>query len=547
MPTLDWLNRAAAFTTAAQVPYRLMDPVSSHGSAQGAADNLLIQGDNLEALKALLPFYRGQVKCIFIDPPYNTKSAFEHYDDNLEHSQWLSMMLPRLQLLRELLSEDGSIWVTIDDNEGHYLKVLMDEVFGRGNFVANVVWRSSDNSNNDAKTFSVDHNHIFVYSRSSGWLTNKLDAQEKRSHFKNPDDDPRGPWFDGNPLNSPKPRENLMYDLTAPNGNVIHHPPNGWRWERETMQEKMGSGEIRFNPAMTAIRRRTYLQEMEGLPPSSLWTDLLRTGHNRQAKSEQKKLDIESSDGLFDTPKPEKLLAEMLSIATNPNDLILDSFLGSGTTAAVAHKMGRRWIGIEMGEHAATHCLPRLQKVLDGEQGGISQTVGWQGGGGFAFVRLGAPIFDASGCIHPEVRFATLAAFVWQQETGTAFDAAHGQPGTPYVGTHSVFDSFSRLPNERESPISPEILTAPDAPPTPVLQSRTAYYLLFNGILGDKRPASGNVLTSAVLESLLTLHATTAHPDAPLVVYGEACRLGEARLALARVTFRHIPYDVKAR
>ena len=547
MPTLDWLNRAAAFTTAAQVPYRLMDPVSSHGSAQGAADNLLIQGDNLEALKALLPFYRGQVKCIFIDPPYNTKSAFEHYDDNLEHSQWLSMMLPRLQLLRELLSEDGSIWVTIDDNEGHYLKVLMDEVFGRGNFVANVVWRSSDNSNNDAKTFSVDHNHIFVYSRSSGWLTNKLDAQEKRSHFKNPDDDPRGPWFDGNPLNSPKPRENLMYDLTAPNGNVIHHPPNGWRWERETMQEKMGSGEIRFNPAMTAIRRRTYLQEMEGLPPSSLWTDLLRTGHNRQAKSEQKKLDIESSDGLFDTPKPEKLLAEMLSIATNPNDLILDSFLGSGTTAAVAHKMGRRWIGIEMGEHAATHCLPRLQKVLDGEQGGISQTVGWQGGGGFAFVRLGAPIFDASGCIHPEVRFATLAAFVWQQETGTAFDAAHGQPGTPYLGTYSVFDSCLRLPDERESPISPEISTAPDAPPTPVLQSRTAYYLLFNGILGDKRPASGNVLTSAVLESLLTLHATTAHPDAPLVVYGEACRLGEARLALARVTFKHIPYDVKAR
>ena len=547
MPTLDWLNRAAAFTTAAQVPYRLLDPVSSHGSAQGAADNLLIQGDNLEALKALLPFYRGQVKCIFIDPPYNTKSAFEHYDDNLEHSQWLSMMLPRLQLLRELLSEDGSIWVTIDDNEGHYLKVLMDEVFGRGNFVANVVWRSSDNSNNDAKTFSVDHNHIFVYSRSSGWLTNKLDAQEKRSHFKNPDDDPRGPWFDGNPLNSPKPRENLMYDLTAPNGNVIHHPPNGWRWERETMQEKMGSGEIRFNPAMTAIRRRTYLQEMEGLPPSSLWTDLLRTGHNRQAKSEQKKLDIESSDGLFDTPKPEKLLAEMLSIATNPNDLILDSFLGSGTTAAVAHKMGRRWIGIEMGEHAATHCLPRLQKVLAGEQGGISQTVGWQGGGGFAFVRLGAPIFDASGCIHPEVRFATLAAFVWQQETGTAFDAAHGQPGTPYVGAHSVFDSCLRLTDERESPISPEISTAPDAPPTPVLQSRTAYYLLFNGILGDKRPASGNVLTSAVLESLLTLHATTAHPDAPLVVYGEACRLGEARLALAGVTFKHIPYDVKAR
>jgi adenine-specific DNA-methyltransferase len=249
----------------------------------------------------------------------------------------------------------------------------------------------------------------------------------------------------------------------------------------------------------------------------------------------------------FGTPKPERLLQRILHIATNPHDLVLDSFLGSGTTAAVAHKMGRRWIGIEMGEHAATHCLPRLQKVIDGEQGGISQAVGWQGGGGFRFMRLGAPIFDADGCIHPDVRFATLAAFIWQQETGTAFDAAQGQSGTPYLGTHSVFDSCLRLPDGRERPISSEISDTPQAAPAPVLQSRTAYYLLFNGILGDKRPASGNVLTSAVLDALLALHARTAHPEAPLVVYGEACRLGPARLAQARVTFKHIPYDVKAR
>ena len=441
MPTLDWLNRATAFTTAARVPYRLLEQVSAHTSsvrpdstsvraepveAGGITDNLLIKGDNLEALKALLPFYRGQVKCIFIDPPYNTKSAFEHYDDNLEHAQWLSMMLPRLQLLRELLREDGSIWVTIDDNEGHYLKVLMDEVFGRGNFVANVVWQSSDNSHNDAKTFSVDHNQILIYSRSPGWLSNKLDAEEKRSHFKNPDDDPRGPWFDGNPLNSPKPRENLMYELAAPNGNVVAHPPNGWRWEPETMQIKLQSGEIRFNQAQTGIKRRTYLLEMKGLPPSTLWTDLLQTGHNRQAKTEQKALLSNSDIDLFDTPKPEKLLAKILHIATNPNDLVLDSFLGSGTTAAVAHKMGRRWIGIEMGEHAATHCLPRLQKVIDGEQGGISKAVGWGQakdgqpfqGGGFRFMRLGPTVFDEAGRIHPAVRFATLAAFIWQQETG---------------------------------------------------------------------------------------------------------------------------------
>ena len=278
----------------------------------------------------------------------------------------------------------------------------------------------------------------------------------------------------------------------------------------------------------------------------------------------------------FGTPKPERLLQRILQVATHPNDLVLDSFLGSGTTAAVAHKMGRRWIGIEMGEHAATHCLPRLQKVMDGEQGGISQAVNWQGGGGFRFMRLGAPIFDADGCIHPEVRFATLAAFVWQQETGTALDPAHATPGTPHLGTHSVFDSYERLPDGRQDSISPEELpptrqtppipslqgelglqaagpAAPDvaAPPEPapatVLRSRTAYYLLFNGILGDKRPAGGNVLTHAVLQSLLQLHAATPHPDALLVVYGEACRLGAARLAQANVVFRHIPYDVKAR
>ena len=358
------------------------------------------------------------------------------------------------------------------------------------------------------------------------------------------------------------------------------------------MQEKLATGEIRFNENMTGIKRRTYLYEMKGLPPSTLWTDLLKTGHNRQAKSEQKNLDIGTD--LFSTPKPERLLAEVLNIATNPGDLVLDSFLGSGTTAAVAHKMGRRWIGIEMGEHALTHCLPRLQKVVAGEQGGISAAVGWGqskdgqpfDGGGFRLARLGAPVFGADGSIDPGVRFATLAAYIWQQETATAWDAARGTPGTPYLGTHSVFDSYSRLMDGRQRPIlletsggdaPPPVHPEPveglqgssslastgsartegdeeagtasttTAPPPPVLRSRTAYYLLFNGILGDKRPAGGNVLTHAVLQSLLQLHAATAHPDAPLVVYGEACRLGAARLAQGNVVFKHIPYDVKAR
>lgn len=275
-----------------------------------------------------------------------------------------------------------------------------------------------------------------------------------------------------------------------------------------------------------------------GLTPQSIWLHS-EVGNNQEAKKEVLQL---NSEAVFDTPKPERLIQRVIHLATNPGDLVLDSFLGSGTTAAVAHKMGRRWIGIEMGEHAATHCLPRLEKVVAGEQGGISQAVGWQGGGGFRFARLGAPVFDAQGCIHPEVRFATLAAFVWQQETGTAFDSANGQAGTPWLGTHSVFDSFSRLPDAPEAAIPPET-----EPPELVLRSRTAYYLLFNGILGDKRPASGNVLTRAVLDALLQLHASTPHPEAPLVVYGEANRLGPETLARARVTFKHIPYDVKAR
>ena len=582
MPTLDWLNRAHAFTTAAQVPYRLLESVSTHGEPASAQGNLLIQGDNLEALKALLPFYRGQVKCIFIDPPYNTKSAFEHYDDNLEHSQWLSMMLPRLQLLRDLLSDDGSIWVTIDDNEGHYLKVLMDEVFGRRNFVANLAWHKRVSPANDAHYFSNDHDHILVYAKTKAkWTPNKLPRSEaQQKYYTNPDNDPRGPWNSAayTCAKTADERPNLYYPLIHPKTGEEVWPKRTrvWAFGRETHEEHVRNSMIYWgvDGGASLPRIKKFLDGSGDVVPRSIWAHE-DSGHNQEAMLEGLAL-FESAR--FGTPKPERLLQRILQVATHPNDLVLDSFLGSGTTAAVAHKMGRRWIGIEMGEHAATHCLPRLQKVIDGEQGGISQAVNWQGGGGFRFMRLGAPIFDADGCIHPEVRFATLAAFVWQQETGTAFDPAHATPGTPHLGTHSVFDSYERLPDGRLEPISPEELpptrqapsipspqgelglqaagpaapgvAAPPEPvpaPAPVLRSRTAYYLLFNGILGDKRPASGNVLTSAVLDALLELHARTPHPEAPLVVYGEACRLGEARLGLARVTFKHIPYDVKAR
>ena len=570
MPTLDWLNRAHAFTTAAQVPYRLLESVSTHGDAASAHHNLLIQGDNLEALKALLPFYRGQVKCIFIDPPYNTKRACEHYDDNLEHSQWLSMMLPRLQLLRELLSDDGSIWVTIDDNEGHYLKVLMDEVFGRRNFVANGLWQKRTSP--DARIqMGAAHDHVLVYAKSVAHITfNVLQITEAQaSNFKNPDGDPRGPWASTD-FTAQGWRPNQMYEVTTPGGTVYTPPPGRcWGNIEPAFRQLIAEGRIWFGrDGNSRPRVKNYLSDSAGVSSWTWWSNG-EVGHNQESKKEINELF--GADNSFDTPKPERLLQRILHIATHPNDLVLDSFLGSGTTAAVAHKMGRRWIGIEMGDHAVTHCLPRLQKVIAGEQGGISQAVGWQGGGGMRFMTLGAPIFDAQGRIHPEVRFATLAAFVWQQETGTAFDPAQARAGTPLLGIHSVFDSYLRPLDGREVPISPSKeapalppdLFAPDAAadlaippvpaevlaelPAPVLLQRTAYYLLFNGILGDKRPASGNVLTSAVLDALLALHASTPHPDAPLVVYGEACRLGEARLALARVVFKHIPYDVRAR
>ena len=306
-----------------------------------------------------------------------------------------------------------------------------------------------------------------------------------------------------------------------------------WRVSEPKLRELDGDNRIWWGKDggnVPAIKR--FLSEVkQGMVPQTWWS-YEEVGHTQDAKREV--VELFGSEA-FSTPKPERLIQRILHIATHPNDLVLDSFLGSGTTAAVAHKMGRRWIGIEMGEHAATHCLPRLQKVIDGEQGGISRAVNWQGGGGFRFMRLGAPIFDEHGHIHPDVRFATLAAFIWQQETGSAWRADAAQASTPYLGTHYELDSCLRPPDMHDSPIS--LINTP----------KFACYLLFNGILGDKRPASGNVLTQGVLDALLALHAQTPAPAAPLRVFGEACRLGPERLKQANVTFRHIPYDVKAR
>jgi adenine-specific DNA-methyltransferase len=514
MPTLEWLHREAAFQTAARVPTRVLRPhAAGHVFGDPAyASNLLIQGDNLDALKALLPFYRGRVKCIFIDPPYNTQSAFEHYDDKLEHSQWLSMMLPRLQLLRELLSENGSIWVTIDDNEGHYLKVMMDEVFGRGNFIADLTWHKRVSPANDAHYFSNDHDKVIVYARTkTSWVPNRLPrSADQKKYYTNPDNDHRGVWNSAayTCAKTADERPNLYYPLIHPKTGQEIWPKRSrvWAYGRETHAEHVRNNMIYWgvDGGATMPRIKKFLDDSDKVVPRSIWSHE-DAGHNQEAMLEGLVLFGQTR---FGTPKPERLLQRVLHIATNPGDLVLDSFLGSATTAAVAHKMGRRWIGIEMGEHAVTHCLPRLQKVVDGEQGGISQAVVWQGGGGFQMLQLGAPLFDEQGDIHPEVRFADLAAFIWMRETGTALplEAAPTAGRLPLLGIHEG----------------------------------TAYYLLFNGILGDRRPAGGNVLTTAVLQMLKELCGFAGSK----VVYGEACRLGDARLEAEGITFKQLPQAV---
>jgi adenine-specific DNA-methyltransferase len=458
-------------------------------------------------LKALLPFFAGRVKCAFIDPPYNTQSAFEHYDDNLEHAQWLSMMYPRLELLRDLLADEGSIWVTIDDNEGHYLKILMDEIFGRRNFVATLIWEKADSPRNSARQFSSDHDYVHVYARNADWVPRKLPrSEESDAIYANPDNDERGPWLPGDPYAN-KPYSKGQYTITGPTGRTFSPPPGRfWRISEEKFRELDADGRIWWGPtkdARPSIKR--YLAEVSDLVPRTLWgKDAV--GSNRTSKNEMRALF--PGEESFGTPKPERLLERVLQIATEPGDIVVDSFLGSGTTAAVAHKMGRRWIGVEMGEHARTHCLPRLQKVVQGEQGGISQATNWKGGGGFQFMRLGDPAFGADGRISAAIRFPALAAYLWFLESGAPHST--GRFVSPLLGINGA----------------------------------TAIILLYNGVLGDRRPEGGNVLTQTVWKAIVE---TLPKHDGPRVIYGEACLLSPVRLKALNATFRQIPYDIRMR
>ena len=366
----------------------LEDPDKSYHakvrSESAAFDNRLIFGDNLLALKALEQEFTGKVKCVFIDPPYNTGSAFTHYDDGLEHSIWLGLMRDRLEIIKRLLSDDGSLWITIDDNEAHYLKVLCDEVFGRGNFIANIVWNHRKSVQSDI-VISLSHNHLLVFAKSKDKVTlNRLQLVDA-DKYSNPDNDPRGLWY-ATPFDAPNIRPNLTYPITNPNTGEEYLPPKGrcWRTTQEEYLKALADNRIVFGKTgKSKPQMKRFLSEAQskGSSVKTWWDD---AGTATEGTKELQKMNFD-----FDTPKPERLLEKVLQIATNPGDLVLDSFAGSGTTGAVAHKMGRRWIMVELGEHCHTHIIPRLQKVIDGEdQGGISKAVNWQGGGGFRYFRL---------------------------------------------------------------------------------------------------------------------------------------------------------------
>jgi len=545
MPFLDWVNKNQAKKQAGEVPYRLLEFRTGYGDTSAASENLLIQGDNLEALKALIPFYAGRVKCVYIDPPFNTQDAFEHYDDKLEHSQWLSLMYPRLQLIHQLVSDDGSLWLSIDDNELAYLMVLADEVFGRKNRMFVATFKQSSASGPKAINPGVvtTCNYIVCYAKSkANWKYYRVfTSRDRDPRYSRVIENPEAPYSEwklttlsedfakslgcANQREAKKQlgddHEVRLHDYAIKNANHVvrtarvapkdvnetaraalesskENPGTVFRSERQGLDDQY------FLNGEQLIFYRNKVRNIDGLettaePLTNLWTDLLSNNlHN---------------EGGVDFPngkKPESLVQRILDVSTKPGDCVLDSFLGSGTTAAVAHKMRRNYIGIELGDHARTHCVPRLNRVIEGEQEGISKAVDWKGGGGFRFYTLGDTVFLADGGINPNVRFKALAGYVWHFETGKP---AGMDFKSPFLGEHEG----------------------------------TAYYLLFNGILGDKRPQGGNVLTQTVLAELERISGTQRAHEGGRVIYGEKTLLSERRLAAENIVFKQIPYDIKAR
>lgn len=538
MPLLQWYKRDEDLTKATLAPYRLLEPVSSLHYGDEDAPNMLIEGDNLDALKALLPYYSGRVKCIYSDPPFNTGQAFPDYDDNIEHALWLSMMYPALELQRDLLDKDGTLFIHIDDNELGYLIAIADEIMGRKNRISIVTFKQGAPTGHKAINPGMvsTTNFLLVYAKNKAeWKPNRIftgrDRDKRYGKFLRNPVDHYTQWkfitlaaavanATGKKVSALKKELGDGYEEYL-NEFVIQHANQVCRTARpdydavgedakHMIDDSLASPqEIMFlerkdHPNMyflsgeRIIFYSSKLKEVDGKlvagePLTTLWDDLLSNNLHKEGGVELPK-----------SKKPEALVKRCLELTTKEGELVLDCYLGSGTTAAVAHKMRRKWIGIERGEHARTKCLPRLKSVVDGEQSGISKPQRWKGAGGFRFYKLGTPVFDETGHIQEGIKFEHLAAHIWFAETGTARSA------------RAKKDVFLGKYHD------------------------TGYYLLFNGILGDKSNGGGNVLTKKLLRDLAPF-------EGPKVIYGEACLLSDDRLRELNITFKQTPYDIKAR
>jgi adenine-specific DNA-methyltransferase len=364
-------------------------PLLSHGERE--TGNAIVQGENLAVLEALLPRFESAVRCCYIDPPYNNQERHYHYPDSRDHRTWLEETTARVELLAEFLRDDGSLWISIDDREVHYLKVACDKILGRKNFVTTIVWQQRTTREN-RKVFSNNHEYILVYAKDARRFNETRNPlalnAEVMDRYKNPDNDRRGRWQSVSAhAQSGHGTPDQFYKLVSPNGRV-HLPPPGrcWIYNFERMAQEIKANNIWFGKDGNGVPRlkRFLSSGKNGLTPHTLWR-ADEVGTNDFAKKHLIKLF--PTREVFDTPKPESLIQRIVEIASSPGDLVLDCYLGSGTTAAVSHKCNRRYIGIEQGEHAVTHCAKRLNLVVDGEQQGISESVGWAGGGGFDFFR----------------------------------------------------------------------------------------------------------------------------------------------------------------
>lgn len=518
------------------VPFHLLRDVPAIACGEPGEGNLIVQGDNLVALKALLPYYAGRVKCIFIDPPYNTGNEGWAYNDNVNspeirawlgkvvgkegetldrHDRWLCMMYPRLALLRQFLREDGVIFVTLDDIELANFRLMADAIFGIFNFVGNVLWQKRTSP--DARLILSDaHDHVICYALKKERLVFSKVPQTERQikAYKNPDNDPRGAWVSSD-YAAQGFRPNQMYEITTPSGRRVN-PPQGscWKNVESVFLELVADKRIWFGKDGDGVpRRKTFLGESEGVSVWTWWSNE-EVGHSQEAKKELQ--DIFGGIAPFETPKPTRLLERILQIATQPGDLILDSFAGSGTTAHAVLKLNaaqpeqppRHCILVEMDEKIAREVTAeRMRRVAKGYTNPKGEAVAGLGGG-FRFCELGEPLYDEAGHIRASVKFAELARHIYFAETGEPLPRER-VAATPLLGVHKG----------------------------------RAVCLLYNGILKDKSPEGGNALTHDSLA--LLREAAAGHAFERMVVYGTSRRLSPARLQREGITFKQIPYTLR--